>query len=63
MYNIHDIFTSFPTGGEVNLLDDDVDDDVGDNVGDDVGDEVGDDTDNLRSTGELFFSVIDKENE
>ena len=32
MYNIHDIFTSFPT----DLLDDLVDDDVGDDVGDDA---------------------------
>ncbi len=43
MYNIHDIFTSFPTDGEVNLLDDDVDDDVEDDIGDDVGDDVGND--------------------
>ena len=42
MYNIDDIFTSFPTGGGVNLLEDDVGDDVGDEVGDDVSDDVGD---------------------
>ena len=40
MYNIHDIFASFPTDGGVNLLEDDVGDDVDDDVGDGVGDDV-----------------------
>ncbi len=43
MYDFDDIFTSFSTGGGVNLLEDDVlEDDVleGDDVGDDVGDDA-----------------------
>ena len=43
MYNIHEIFTCFPTDGRVNLVDDDVGDDVGDDVVDDAGDDVSDD--------------------
>ncbi len=42
MYNIHDIFTSFPTDGGFDLVGDDVGDDVGDEVGDDVSDDIGD---------------------